>query len=230
MEETGQPFDVALAVTRAGNLFTTHTAVAAGFDRFAPALVEQYLGRYAEQRLGISPHALLALGRQDPNDAAENFGMAYLAIRGSGAVNGVSRLHGKVSRRLFAPLFPRWPEAEVPVGYVTNGIHTPSWDSTAADDLWTDACGKERWLGTTETLERDLRRLPDTRLWHLRTTARASLVDYIRARLARELAMSGAPPTAVELAKNTFDPNTLTLGFARRFATYKRPNLLLHDP
>ena len=101
MQATGQPFEVALAVTRAGNLFTTHTAVAAGFDRFAPALIEQYLGGYAEQKLGITLDDLLALGRQNPNDPSENFNMAYLAIRGSGAVNGVSRLHGKVSRQPF---------------------------------------------------------------------------------------------------------------------------------
>ena len=129
MEETGEPFDVALAVTRAGNLFTTHTAVAAGFDRFAPPLIEQYLGRYANEKLGITINDLLALGRQNPGDASESFNMAYLAIRGSGAVNGVSRLHGKVSRRIFEPLFPHWPEDEVPVGYVTNGVHMPSWDS-----------------------------------------------------------------------------------------------------
>ncbi|HXC61764.1 MAG TPA: alpha-glucan family phosphorylase, partial [Nitrospiria bacterium] len=128
MEETGQPFQVALAVTRAGNLFTTHTAVAAGFDRFAPALIEQYLRGYAEKRLGITLHDLLALGRQNPNDSSESFNMAHLAIRGSGVVNGVSDLHGKVSRRIFAPLFPGWPEDEVPVGHVTNGVHTPSWD------------------------------------------------------------------------------------------------------
>ena len=107
MQENAQPFEVALAATRAGNLFTTHTAVAAGFDRFTPALIEQYLGGYAEKKLGISLHDLLALGRQNPNDASESFNMAYLAIRGSGAVNGVSRLHGKVSRHLFEPLFPQ---------------------------------------------------------------------------------------------------------------------------
>ena len=107
MQENAQPFEVALAATRAGNLFTTHTAVAAGFDRFTPALIEQYLGGYAEKKLGISLHDLLALGRQNPNDASESFNMAYLAIRGSGSVNGVSRLHGKVSRHLFEPLFPQ---------------------------------------------------------------------------------------------------------------------------
>ena len=99
MDETGQSFEVALAATRAGNLFTTHTAVAAGFDRFAPALIEQYLGLYAEKKLGITLHDLLAMGRQNPDDSSQPFNMAYLAIRGSGAVNGVSRLHGKVSRQ-----------------------------------------------------------------------------------------------------------------------------------
>ena len=126
MDESGQPFEVALAVTRAGNLFTTHTAVAAGFDRFDPALIEQYLGGYAQETLGISLHDLLALGRENPNDASEPFNMAYLAIHGSGAVNGVSRLHGQVSRHLFEPLFPHWPEGEVPVGHVTNGVHMPT--------------------------------------------------------------------------------------------------------
>ena len=230
MQETAHPFEVALAVTRVGNLFTTHTAVAAGFDRFAPALIEQYLGGYAEQNLGITLHDLLALGRQNPNDSSESFNLAYLAIRGSGAVNGVSRLHGKVSRHLFEPLFPRWPADEVPVGHVTNGIHTPSWDSAAADDLWTKACGKDRWLGTMETIEQDIRRVSDASLWQFRITARKSLVEYARERLSRQLAASGASPEVIDGAKHLFDPNALTLGFARRFATYKRPNLLLHDP
>lgn len=230
MEETGQSFDAALAVTRAGNLFTTHTAVAAGFDRFSPALIEQYLGTYAVQKLGISLHDLLALGRQNPDDASEPFNMAYLAIRGSGAVNGVSRLHGRVSRHLFEPLFARWPHAEVPVGYVTNGVHMPTWDSPEADDLWTEVCGKDRWLGETETLGQGIRRAPDTRLWQFRTTARLSLVEYARDQLSRQLAASGAPPDAIDAAKHMFDPNILTLGFARRFASYKRPNMLLHDP
>ncbi len=217
-------------MTRAGNLFTTHTAVAAGFDRFAPDLIKRYLGGYAEQKLGITLHDLLALGRQNPDDSSENFNMAYLAIRGSGAVNGVSRLHGKVSRDLFEPLFPRWPTREVPIGRVTNGIHVPSWDLPAADELWTGACGKNRWLGTTDTLEQDIRCVSDASLWQFRTAASPALVEYARERLSRQLAASGAPPEAVEVAKNLFDPNTLTVGFARRFATYKRPNLLLHDP
>jgi starch phosphorylase len=230
MQATGQPFEVALAVTRAGNIFTTHTAVAAGFDRFAPALIEHFLGGYARAQLGIPLHDLLALGRRNSNDPAEDFNMAYLAIRGSGAVNGVSRLHGEVSRHLFEPLFSHWPTDEVPIGHVTNGVHMPTWDSAAADDLWTDACGKERWLGTTDALEQDIRRISDARLWQFRTDARTALVEHARQRLSKQLAASETSPEAAEVARHLFDPNTLTLGFARRFATYKRPNLLLHDP
>jgi starch phosphorylase len=230
MAETGQPFDAALAVTRAGNLFTTHTAVAAGFDRFEPALIQQYLGGYAGEKLGIPLHDLLALGRQNPNDSSESFNMAYLAIRGSGSVNGVSRLHGRVSRQLFGPFFPKWPQAEVPVGHVTNGVHVPSWDSTVVDDLWTEACGKDCWLGTTETLGQAIRGVSDVRLWQFRTAASQSLIDYARKHLSLQLAAAGSSSEKVEQAKHLFDPNALTLGFARRFAPYKRPNLLLHDP
>jgi starch phosphorylase len=156
--------------------------------------------------------------------------MAYLAIRGSGRANGVSRLHGTVSRRLFAPLFPHWPEDEVPVGHITNGVHMPSWDSAAADDLWTESCGKSRWLGTVASLEQTIRGVSSAKLWQLRTDATASLIAFARDRLARQLTACGATPEAVDEAKHLFDPNGLTLGFARRFATYKRPNLLLHDP
>ena len=230
MEETGQPFESALAVTRAGNLFTTHTAVAAGFDRFSPELVGQYLGKYAETKLGLSVGKLLALGRANAGDASEPFNMAYLATRGSGAVNGVSRLHGKVSRQILGALFPRWPTEEVPVGHVTNGVHVPSWDSAAADQLWTAACGKDRWLGTCENMETIIRKMPDADLWQLRRAARAPFVEYVRDRFSRQLAVSGEPVGVVDEARNLFDPDTLTLGFARRFATYKRPNLLLHDP
>ncbi len=230
MEKTGQPFDVALSVTRAGNLFTTHTAVAAGFDRFAPALIEQYLSGYAKEKLGLSLHELLSLGRQNADDCSEAFNMAFLAIRGSGAVNGVSRLHGEVSRQLFAPLFPNWPQDEIPVGHVTNGVHMPTWDSAAADELWTEISGKNRWLGISEKLEQDIRSISDTRLWEFRTDASKAFVEFVRDHLSRQLAVSGGSRDEVDSAKRMFDPGTLTLGFARRFATYKRPNLLLSDP
>jgi starch phosphorylase len=230
MRETGQSFEAALAVTRAGNLFTTHTPVAAGIDRFEPSLVGQYLGEYAKNGLSISLDELLALGRLNQNDSLEYFNMAYLAVRGSRAVNGVSRLHGEVSRRIFQPLFQRWPQVEVPVGHVTNGVHTSTWDSEEADNLWSNVCGKERWMGTVETLGEKIRSIPDSMLWQCRASARETLIDYIRERLVRQRAVSGAPSERIEDAKHIFDANTLTLGFARRFAPYKRPNLLLHDP
>ncbi len=230
MKKTAHTFDTALTTTRAGNLFTTHTAVAAAFDLFPAALIEQYLGHYVQQELGISVKTLLGLGRLNPDDVNEPFNMAYLAIRGSGAINGVSRLHGRVSREIFQPLFPRWPHQEVPIRHITNGVHMPSWDSAVSDQLWTDSCGKERWNGLSENLDSDIHCLCDAKLWSLRTQGRKSLINYARKRLSRQLAASGASPEEVEQAKTLFDPNILTLGFARRFATYKRPNLLLHDP
>jgi starch phosphorylase len=229
MQQSGLPFASALAVTRVGNLFTTHTAVDAGFDRFEPRLIEQYLGTYAQEQLGIPVHDLLALGRANADDPSERFNMAYLAVRGSGAINGVSQLHAVVSRQLFRPLFPRWPEAEVPIGSVTNGVHMPTWDSALADELWTQTCGEDPWLSPAAALEPRIRGLSDARLWQFRNAARAGLVRYARARLARQLAVSGAAPSEIAAAAHLFDPNVLTLGFARRFATYKRPNLLLHD-
>ena len=230
MKNTGQTFEVALAATRAGNIFTTHTAVAAGFDCFQPSLIEQYLGEYAEKKLGIQRQQLLALGRKEPLNESEAFNMAYLAIRGSGAVNAVSRLHGEVSRHIFGPLFPHWPEEEVPVGHITNGVHMPTWDSKEADEVWTAFCGKERWLGTNETLEQDIRRVPDEKLWEMRTDANKALIGFAREYFSKQLLGSGHSADSIERAKHLFDPNILTLGFARRFATYKRPNLLLHDP
>lgn len=230
MEDTGQPFDVALTATRAGNLFTTHTPVPAGIDRFDPALIQRYLARYAESRLGILFSDLLALGRENPEDPSEPFNMAYLAFRGSGAVNAVSRRHAEVSRRIFQPLFPRWPAADVPIGSVTNGVHVPTWDSVSADRLWTCVCGKERWLGATDCLEAPIRRVSDSDLWQLRADNRQSLIEHLRQRLARQLAAAGAPDREVEDARHIFDSNALTIGFCRRFAEYKRPTLLLNDP
>ncbi len=230
MEDNSQPFDVALTVTRAGNLFTTHTPVEAGFDRFAPGLIERYLRKYAEEKLSISFEQLLALGRRDRQDSSEPFNMAYLAIRGSGAVNGVSRLHGQVSRRIFQVLFPRWPETEVPVTYVTNGVHMPTWDSAEADHLWESACGKDRWRGTLANMMKDVAAVSHSVLWQLRADSRKALVDYVRRLYVRQLATRGASPEDLARAALVLDGNILTLGFARRFATYKRPNLLLHDP
>jgi starch phosphorylase len=231
MRETGVSFEAALIATRAGNVFTTHTAVPSGFDRFAPSLVERYLASYADDSLHITPRELLALGRENAGDDSEPFNMAYLAMRGCSAVNGVSRLHGEVSRRLFLPVFARRPAAEVPVGHITNGVHMPSWDSPEADELWTSCCGKERWLGALETVGEQIRKLDDAVLWRRRTAARQSLIEYARRRLSAQLAASGVTREhEVDGVQHLFSSDVLTLGFARRFATYKRPNLLLHDP
>ena len=225
MEDHEKPFDLALSVTRAGNVFTTHTAVSAGFDRFDPNLIRQYLSHFAQDELAISVEDLLAMGRQNVGDSSEPFNMAYLAVRGSGRVNGVSKLHGQVSRHIFQPLFPRWPQNEIPIGSVTNGIHVPTWDSEAADALWTTACGKKRWRGD-RPVEDDIRQLTDEQLWQMRTEGRKALIGQMRERYACQLAAEGGRPSD---ASGIFEENVLTLGFARRFAIYKRPNLLLHD-
>jgi starch phosphorylase len=220
------PFDLALTITRAGNLFTTHTAVPAGFDRFDQQLCWKYLGHYAKDELAISMEELLALGRENHEDASEPFNMAYLALRGSGQVSGVSKLHGEVSRQIFQALFPRWPQEEVPVGSVTNGIHVPTWDSAEADTLWTKACGANRWR-SDRPLTDDVRRLTDSELWHMRTGARKTMLTQVRDRYVRQLSAEAASHSDTgEILKQ----DVLTVGFARRFATYKRPDLLLHDP
>ncbi len=218
-------FELALSVTRAGNLFTTHTPVEAGFDRFSPHLIKRRLGFYCEL-LGIAVDDLLALGRAAPGNRSEPFNMAWLAIHGSGAVNAVSRLHGQVSRRIFQPLFPRWPQWEIPVGHVTNGVHTPSWDSPYSDHLWTSTCGPERWICDPCRIGESIRKLPAEELWEFRARNRRRMVDFVRNyHTQRPYAFHYLPVNSPLL-----DPNSLTLGFARRFTAYKRPNLLLTDP
>jgi len=227
MMRHNQPFELALRATRAGTLFTSHTPVEAAIDRFSPGLFIHYFRDYARQ-LGIREDALLTLGRSGaPANGDEPFNMAYLAFHGAGAVNGVSRLHGEVSRGIFQPLFPRFPREEVPVGHVTNGVHVPSWDSAVADDLWSKACGGGTpWRGALESVESDLRCLDDRTLWNFRSQGRRNLIRFLHARLAGQNSWqrSASEPT------HGLDPGFLTLGFARRFTEYKRNNLLLTDP
>jgi starch phosphorylase len=226
MQAADCTFQAALRCTRAGNIFTTHTPVAAGFDRFTPELMASYFRNYA-RTLGIGLQQLLAFGRAQAGDTRELFNMAYLAMRGCGSANAVSRLHGRVSQRIFQPLFRRWPEEEVAVGSITNGVHVPSWDSSEADTFWTENCSKARWVGTLEQLEAVISAISDEAIWSLRSKSRAMLVEAVRRRSARHhvaLGSDSAPPVV------HLDPNVLTMGFARRFAGYKRPNLLLHDP
>jgi starch phosphorylase len=231
MERHGVSFRDALRATRAGNVFTTHTAVPAGFETFPIAEIEAYRASLDEyvRGLGLSWSDMLRLGRRNPDDAQEPFSMAWLAVRGSSWVNGVSRLHGEVSRRLFAGLFPGWPEREVPVTHVTNGVHVPSWDSPWTDDLWTRAAGKERWRGDVSDLTPAIQSLSDQDLWQARAREREDLVGFARERLVRKLARHGGLEEAGRTAREVLRPDALTLGFARRFASYKRPNLLLAD-
>lgn len=223
-------FREALWATRAGNLFTTHTPVAAGFDRYPAELLRRYAGESA-MSMGATLDDILALGRANPKDENEPFNMAYLAMRTCAHTNGVSELHGHVSQRIFQPLFPRWPERDVPVSHVTNGVHVPTWDSPEADAIWTQLYGKDRWREDPHKLDaRPLQDISDQQLWQMSAAGRARLVDYARQRFIRQwrhetTSLSCAIPGEIPL-----DPSILTLGFARRFAEYKRPDLLLHDP
>lgn len=229
MRRTGHPFSVALRATRAGNLFTTHTPVEAAFDRFSPELIRPYAAALADL-IRVPLNELLALGRQDASNGDEPFNMAFLAMRGSGTVNGVSLLHRAVSRGIFQPLFPNWPQREVPIGHVTNGVHASSWDSQEADTLWTRACGVDRWRSNLNDVRSSIEQVNDEDLWTLRASQRQALIRYARQRLVRQMQERGADPAHVRQAEYVLNPNTLTVGFARRFAEYKRPTLLLHDP
>ncbi|HLY06554.1 MAG TPA: alpha-glucan family phosphorylase [Rhizomicrobium sp.] len=222
----------ALWATRAGNVFTTHTPVAAGFDSFPARLLRSYLP-YVEHDLvrnGASLENLIGLGRVDPGNAGEPFNMAWLAQRGSAACLGVSRLHGEFSRRIFQPLFPRWPACEIPIGHITNGVHVPTWDSAEADRIWTDACGTERWHSMPDNLGAKIAAVTDETLWAMRGEGRQRLVREVRRHLATQLRERGLSAEKVNEAHFVLDPNVLTIGFARRFTEYKRPNLLLRDP
>ena len=223
-QKTGVSFETALWATRGGNVFTTHTPVAAGFDVFDPGLVAHY-ARPLVESAGISMDQMLALGRLNPGNADEQFNMANLAVRGCGYVNGVSRLHGEVSRQLFAPLFPGVPIDEVPVSHVTNGVHVPTWDSSAADQFWQQAY-RQGWSRDLEHAAKGVEAMSDESLWSFRQQARAKLVEFVRQRYERRCRERGWANRDVT---RLLDPNVLTIGFARRFTGYKRPSLMLHE-
>jgi len=227
MKKSGLSFQAALHCTRPGNIFTTHTPVRAGFDTYPADILDQYITTYAHQ-IGVDPEILTKLGRAESDNPFEPFNTAYLAFRGSGSVNGVSRLHGEVSRHIFQPLVPQWPEKEVPVGSITNGIHVPSWDSAHADKLWTDSCGKDRWLTDLKTIEENINQIGDESFWQLRCKSRKDLVEFVRRRVAQQEAAHGVDKVTITDRARLFDSDTLTIGFARRFTDYKRPNLLLY--
>jgi len=227
-QQIGISFEQAVWATRGGTVFTSHTPVVAGFDAFEPALIVKYVRDYSDH-LGISVDDFLALGRTRANHDDEPFNMAFLAARLSGSANAVSRVHEHVTRKMASPAFPRWPESDLPISHVTNGIHTPSWDSQDSDQLWTKLCGKERWLGELDGVPESIAKSSDEAIWSMRTQGRKALVDYARSRLVRSLGQRGADPTLIERGRYVLDPNILTLGMARRFASYKRATLILHD-
>ena len=220
-------FSTAMLSIRAGNLLTTHTPVEVAFDRFPVAIVEKYFAVYAEQ-FGLSSSALMSQGI-GAYDGVENFSPMTLALNGCIAINAVSQSHRTVMQRILSSRFPRWPSQDVPVTQITNGVHVPSWDSSWADQLWTEAAGKDRWLGDLSNLPAAIERQSDERLWAFKCDERADLIQYVRKRFTKALIQRGATVEEISAANNVLDPNALTLGFARRFTDYKRPNLLLKD-
>ncbi len=223
-EKTKVPFSAALEATRPGNVFTTHTPV--GLDGFDLSLVRQYLQRYVES-FGLSFEEVMEAFRLR---GGEPLVTAYLAMRGSGYANGVSRLHGSVSREIFQHLYERWPRWEVPVDHVTNGVHIPSWDSPEARNLWERAIGKYHLSAPAGTPWDTLSDIDDSDLWLFRGEARRSMIEYVRRRFVRQAREHNSLAEVVDRASEVLDPEVLTVGFARRFVAYKRPTLLIQDP
>jgi starch phosphorylase len=229
MDENGLDFATAREAVQAGTCFTTHTPVPAGNDVFAPQLVEHYLGSYL-QALRIERNDFLGLGRQNPRDLNEPFCMTVLAIRLSNTTNGVSRLHGQVSRKMWKNIWPDLAEAELPIGSITNGVHVRSWVSPDMIQLY------DRYLGvqweerpTDHSIWKRAENVPDAELWRTHERRRERLVAFARARLKAQLTRRGAPPGEIARADEVLDPEALTIGFARRFATYKRGTLLFRN-
>jgi starch phosphorylase len=230
METHGLTFAEAREAASAGLIFTTHTAAPAGHDHFPPELMNRYFSDYAGQ-LGLSFREFMTLGRRNPNDDTESFGLTVLALRLACASNGVSRLHAQVSRKMWQSLWPGVPEDEVPIGHISNGVHFQSWISQEMEELY------DRYLGPRwreEPAEQSLwarsSRIASEELWRTHERRRERLVAFARRRLRAQLERRGAPQSEIEDADEVLDPDILTICFARRFATYKRATLILRDP
>lgn len=230
MVHDGLSFAEARLAAAPGLLFTTHTPVAAGHDYFPPELANQYLAPYATQ-LGIELEMLSSLGRYRPEDPSDSFCPTVLALRLAGARNGVSRLHGAVTREQWGGLWPRLPLAEVPIGHVTNGIHFKSWISNDIEQLVDRQLGPD-WKTTPGSPEswRHLIGAEDEGLWEARCHARSRLVEYTRQHQREQLARRGARAEVLAAADGLLDSGVLTIGFVGRFVAYKRPTLFLRDP
>lgn len=222
-------FDTAVQAAASGHIFTTHTPVPAGIDRFAPKLIEQYLGHYTS-RLGTDLDTMLGLGRANPFDPEEFFSMAVLALRTSQFCNGVSELHGEVARGMWKNIWPAVPVDEIPIRHVTNGVHPRTWISSNLVQLYDRYLSPDWQLDPTDfDLWDKVADIPDEELHRHKQREREKLVTWCRHRLRKQMRNRGASFEEVERAASVLDPDILTIGFARRFATYKRGTLLLHD-
>jgi glycogen phosphorylase len=229
--ETGKlSYSEARVLASASLVFTTHTPVAAGHDYYPGHLMERYLSDY-QKRLGITRTEFLGLGRQDPANESEDFCMTVLALRLASHSNGVSKLHGVVSRQMWNRIWTDVPEQEVPIGHITNGVHFRSWVSLEMNQLYDRYLGpKWREEPADSKLWQRTATIPAGELWRTHERRRERLVAYARRRLREQLLSRGAPKSAVEFADEVLSPDALTIGFGRRFATYKRATLLLRDP
>ena len=229
MEENKIPFAVAAEAVKAGTCFTTHTPVPAGNDAFPPAMIEQYFGDYIG-KLGLDRQQFFALGRIHPDDQQEPFSMTVLAIKLANTSNGVSALHGVVSRKMWNGVWPTLPAGEVPIGSITNGVHTQTWLAPELAQLF------DRYIGvhweeepTNFAIWKRVESIPDAELWRTHERCRERLIAVARTRLKDQLKRRGAPQAEVDRADEVLDPEALTIGFARRFATYKRGDLVFRD-
>ncbi len=226
MNREGMSFASALSQVAGQTVFTTHTPVIAGHDRFSPELVEEHLGPLRDE-LGLSRDQLLGLGKVRPTDPSEPFCMTVLALKLSRRANAVSALHGRVSRNMWSTLWSKRSEEEIPIGHITNGVHAPSWMAPAMHDLYDRNLGSD-WASRSGEPEvwAGISRVVDGELWETHQVLKGRLIDFVRRRLARQYERRG-DRTAAEAARQVLSPEALTIGFARRFATYKRATLLL---
>ncbi|PKL92162.1 MAG: alpha-glucan phosphorylase [Candidatus Goldiibacteriota bacterium HGW-Goldbacteria-1] len=230
MEKEKLSFNEAKEIVAASSVFTTHTPVPAGNDRFPQEMMERYLKGYVEHSLKISFEEFMKLGRVYPEDKSEWFCMTVLALKLSHFNNGVSKLHGRVSRDMWKDIWTGVPVAEVPIGYITNGIHMNSWISKEMSDLFFRYLGT-RWVDAPDEHEiwKKVDEIPDTELWSTHERRKERLVEFVRRKLKSQLKARGSSKEEIDGAGEVLSSDVLTIGFARRFATYKRANLMMRD-
>jgi len=230
IERHGITFDEARQQAAASHVFTTHTPVPAGIDRFPPDMMQRYFKPYHEQ-LRLEMESLLALGREDVANKNEFFSMATLAVRTADWCNGVSRLHGEVSREMWHTVWPGVPKREVPIGHVTNGVHERSWLSPELAQLFDRHLGSQ-WRDTPDDPKvwEPVYDIPDEALWQAHEARRFRMMRWVRQQLRQQLEHRGGEAQQVHEACEALSDNALTIGFARRFATYKRGTLFMRDP